>query len=169
MMQQIISHTPLYVWAVLALLVYRGMLASRDREISLQKLWIVPVVMLWLSLSSMHGDGVLGSGVWGIWALGLLGGAVLAWRLDGGVRIVVNRAAGTVFQRGSWMPLALMISIFVAKYAVAVLTAMHPETRNNVLFAVVVTSCFGLFSGMFVGRAARCLAAWMFQSEAALA
>ncbi|OFA04015.1 DUF6622 family protein [Duganella sp. HH101] len=169
MMQQIISHTPLYVWAVLALLVYRGLLASRDREVSLQKLWIVPVAMLCLSLSSMSGDGVLGGTVWGVWMAGLLAGAALAWKLDGGVRIVVDRAAGTVFQRGSWVPLALMLAIFVAKYAVAVVTAMHPETRDNVLFVVAVTGGFGLFSGMFVGRAVRCVAAWLAQSDAAMA
>ncbi|ELX13917.1 hypothetical protein Jab_1c25610 [Janthinobacterium sp. HH01] len=169
MMQQIISHTPLYVWAVLALLVYRGLLASRDREISLKKLWIMPVAMLGLSLSSMSGNGVLGGGVWGVWAAGLLAGAALAWKLDGGVRIVVNRAAGTVFQRGSWLPLALMVAIFVAKYAVAVVTAMHPETRHNFLFMLAVTSGFGLLSGMFIGRAARCVAAWLFQSEPVMA
>lgn len=169
MMQQIISHTPLYVWAVLALLVYRGLLASRDREISLQKLWIMPVVMLGLSLSSMNGNGVLGGGVWGVWAVGLLAGAALAWKLDGGDRIVVNRAAGTVFQRGSWLPLALMVAIFVAKYAVAVVTAMHPETRHSFPFMLAVTSGFGLFSGMFIGRAARCVAAWLRQPEPAMA
>ena len=37
-MQQLFSHTPLYVWAILAFLVYRGVLASRVREVSLRKL-----------------------------------------------------------------------------------------------------------------------------------
>ena len=33
MIQQIVSHTPVYVWALLAFLLYRGYLASRDREV----------------------------------------------------------------------------------------------------------------------------------------
>jgi len=167
--QQIVSHTPTYVWALLAFLLYRGVLASRDREISLQKLFIIPAVMLWLSLSSMNVHGAMGGGVWGVWALGVVAGAALTWKLGSGAAIAVNRAAGTVRQRGSWAPLMLMIAIFVTKYAVAVLTAMHPDLRQNLAFAATVTVLFGLFNGVFIGRVARYVAAWMLQSEASAA
>lgn len=169
MIQQIVSHTPIYVWALLAFLIYRGLWASRDREISLQKLFIIPAVMLWLSLSGTRADGVLGGGVWGVWLLGLLAGVALAWTLGRAMVIQVNRAAGTVLLRGSWMPLALMVAIFVSKYAVAVVTAMHAETRSSLPFMLAVTSLFGLFNGVFVGRLARCVAAWLQSAESVAA
>jgi hypothetical protein len=50
---QLLSHTPLYVWAILAFLVYRGTAAMRDREVEFRKLCIIPLVMLGLSLQDM--------------------------------------------------------------------------------------------------------------------
>ena len=43
-MQQIILRTPLWVWVLLAFLVYRGMLASVNRETSLKKAFIIPEI-----------------------------------------------------------------------------------------------------------------------------
>lgn len=165
MIAQIVSHTPTYVWALLAFLLYRGALASRDRELAMRALFVIPAVMIGLSLSSMSGHGVLGGGVWAVWLLGVLAGAVVTWRLGSGIPVVVDRAAGTVLQRGSWAPLLLMIAIFCTKYAVAVTTAMHPELAQNPAFATAVTLLFGLFNGVFVGRLARYVAAWMAQPE----
>jgi len=169
MIAQIVTHTPTYVWALLAFLLYRGALASRDRELAMRALFVIPVVMIGLSLSSMSGHGALGGGVWAVWLLGVLAGAVVTWRLGSGTAIVVDRAAGTVRQRGSWLPLMLMIAIFCTKYAVAVTTAMHPELAQNLLFAATVTLLFGLFNGVFVGRLARYVAAWLAQPEPAVA
>jgi hypothetical protein len=161
MIQQIISHTPTYVWALLAFLLYRGFLASRDRESTLLKLSIVPLVMLGLSLSGISGHGVLGEGVWGVWAVGLLAGAAITLKVQQGTDIAVNRAAGTVFQRGSWTPLALMMAIFVTKYMVAIVSAMHPEAARQTMFAVSVTTLYGMFNGVFFGRLARYVAAYV--------
>ena len=168
MIQQIISHTPVYVWALLAFLVYRGVLAAQDREVSLLKLFIIPVVMLVISLAGMNGHGVLGAGVWGVWLTGMLATVAVTWTAGNG-EIVVNRAAGTVLQRGSWTPLAFMLAIFATKYTVAVLSAMHPELQRQMSFVVAVSALFGVFNGVFVGRLLRCVAAYVRRPAAALA
>jgi hypothetical protein len=168
MIQQIISHTPVYVWALLAFLVYRGVQAAKDREVSLSKLFIIPVVMLLISLAGMNGHGLLGAGVWGVWFTGLLAAVLVTWTAGKG-EIVVDRAAGTVLQRGSWTPLMLMIAIFVTKYTVAVLSVMHPELQRQVPFVVAVSGLFGVFNGVFIGRLLRCVAAYVRQPAPALA
>jgi len=160
MIQQLISHTPLYVWALLAFLISRGYQASTDRETSLQRVAIIPLVMLGLSLSGMHTDGPLGDGVWLVWGAGAAAAAALLWTLSSGA-ITVNRAAGTIVQRGSWMPLCLMLAIFVTKYTVAVLSALHPELPQSLPFAVGISLLYGLFNGLFIGRLARYAAAWL--------
>ena len=165
MIQQIISHTPVYVWALLAFLIYRGVLAASDREVSLRKLFIIPAVMLVMSLVSIKGQGVLGAGVW---LTGMLVTVLLIWTTDKG-EISVDRAAGTVLQRGSWTPLVLMIAIFATKYTVAVMSAMHPELQSQMLFVVPVSGLFGVFNGVFVGRLLRYVAAYVRQPVAALA
>ncbi|NYE60745.1 hypothetical protein FHW58_001897 [Duganella sp. 1224] len=162
MIQQIISHTPVYVWALLAFLIYRGWLASQDRDTSLLKVALIPLVMLGLAVSGLHGDGPLGQGVWAVWAVGAAASAAALWTLATGA-IAVDRAAGTLRQRGSWMPLCLMMAIFATKYAVAVLSALHPEVAHSLPFAASVTLLYGVFNGLFLGRLARYAAAWLRQ------
>ncbi len=168
MIQQIVSHTPVYVWALLAFLVYRGVAATEDREVSLVKLFIIPVVMLAISLAGMNGHGLLGAGVWAVWMAGMLAAVLVTWTAGKG-EIVVNRGAGTVLQPGSWTPLLLMIAIFVTKYTVAVVSAMHPEMQGQMLFVVVTNGLFGVFNGVFVGRLLRCVAAYVRLPAAVLA
>jgi hypothetical protein len=62
------SPTPIYVWALLAFLLYRGYLASKDREMSLFKVALIPLVMLGLALAGIRTDGVLGEAVGGLGA-----------------------------------------------------------------------------------------------------
>lgn len=160
MIGHIISHTPTYVWALLAFLVYRGVLASRDREVTLGKLAIIPVVMVGLSLSSLSEQGALGAAVWAVWLCGMLAGAALVFR-GSTEAIAINRSAGAVCQRGSWAPLALMLAIFATKYLVAVGTAVQPALAHSLPFAVGTTMLFGVFNGVFLGRLARQAQAWM--------
>lgn len=168
MIQQIVSHTPLYVWALLAFLVHRGVMATKDREVSLRKLFIIPAVMLAISFASMNGHGLLGAGVWGVWMAGMLAAVLITWTAGKG-EIVVNRGAGTILQPGSWTPLLLMIAIFATKYTVAVVSAMHPEMQHQMLFVVITNGLFGVFNGVFVGRLLRYVAAYVRQPAPVLA
>jgi hypothetical protein len=52
MLQQLLINTPVWVWGLLAFLIFRGMLASVGRETGIRRLFIIPLVMLGLS---MHG------------------------------------------------------------------------------------------------------------------
>ena len=168
MIQQIISHTPTYVWAILAFLVYRGVNALSDRETTLRNLFIIPGVMLYLSLSSMADKFGLRDATIGLWAVGAVAGAALSFTLTSGA-IQVNRAAGTLIQRGSAVPLVLMLAIFFSKYAVAVVFAMQPALTQNVLAVAAVCLLFGLFNGIFLGRLLRYLNAWLRAEAAATA
>ncbi|HEX8405819.1 MAG TPA: DUF6622 family protein [Duganella sp.] len=168
MIQQIISHTPVYVWALLAFLVYRGVLATDDREVAFGKLFIIPAVMVAISLAAIDGHGPLGAGVWGVWLTGLLAGAALTG-LAGKGPVVVNRGAGTVLQRGSWLPLTMMLTVFATKYAVAVMSAMHPGLQGQTMFVLAVSVLFGLFNGFFVGRLWRPVAAYARQPALTMA
>ncbi|HWX01276.1 DUF6622 family protein [Collimonas sp.] len=155
MFAQIISHTPLWVWALLAFLVYRGVLASVDRELTLRKLAIIPLVMLALSWQGV-------STVFGIlplpmlcWLLAAAIAATLNWRLFRKERVTVYPERGVVFQRGSWLPLMLMMGIFLTKYTVGVTLSMHPALAQDTTFTVVVCTLYGVFNGMFLGRLLR--------------
>jgi hypothetical protein len=158
MLIQILTHTPIYVWAILAFLVSRGVIAMRDREVETRKLVIIPIVMLVLSLQDIGAK----FGFTGIssaaWAVGAAGMALLVWR-RGGVRVAAvsapSSAAGRVRVRGSWMPLAMMMAVFCTKYAVSVTVAIQPHVRQDALLVATVCALFGVFNGYFLGRLAR--------------
>ena len=160
MLQQIFSHTPLYVWAILGFLVYRGVLASRAREVSLRKLCIIPLVMLALSLSGVHGSfGFAGMAPYA-WVAGALAGAALAWSLTDARAIVAIPARGSVQRPGSWLPLILMMSIFCMKYAVAVTLSIAPAYAHAAGFMLPVCLAYGCFSGLFLGGLLRTVAVY---------
>ncbi|WP_374579842.1 DUF6622 family protein [Pseudoduganella sp.] len=157
MLQQIISHTPTYVWAILGLLVYRGVAASRDRAMAARAVFVMPAVMLGLGVHSIAAGFGLASLPGAAWMAGLAAGAAVAWRGAGAVAL--DRAAGTVLLRGSWAPLLLMLAIFAAKYAFAVALAMQPALRGNLAFALPACAAFGALAGAFLGRPLRVAAA----------
>lgn len=160
MLQQIFSHTPLYVWAILGFLVYRGVLASRAREITLRKLCILPLVMLALSLSGVYGSFGFDGMAPFAWVAGAVAGAALAWTLADTRKIVVIGERASVRRPGSWLPLTLMMSIFCMKYAVAVTLAVAPAYAHAAGFALCVCAFYGCFSGIFLGGLLRTVAVY---------
>ena len=156
---QILTHTPLYVWAILAFLVYRGVVAMREREVDARKLCIVPAVMLVLSLQDIWTKFGAAGPALAAWLLGAMGAALLAWQF-GRKRIAAGAAPGSVLVRGSRVPLAMMMAVFCTKYAASVTLAIQPQVRTHALFAVGVCALFGVFNGCFLGGLARDLKAY---------
>jgi hypothetical protein len=153
MLIQILTHTPVYVWAILALLVYRGVAAMRDREMAIRKLFIIPVIMLALSLNDIVAKFGAAFLPLSAWAGGAAVVMLLVLRFSGAGISAVD-APGSVRVHGSWAPLAMMMAIFFTKYATAVTLAMRPDIRHDALFSTLVCVLFGVFSGYFLGRLA---------------
>jgi hypothetical protein len=159
MLIQILTHTPLYVWAILAFLVNRGVNDMRDRELEVRRLVMIPAVMLALSLQDI--DAKFGLGGWALaaWALTAAAAALLAG-LSGGTRIAAGSVPGAVLVRGSRLPLVMMLAVFLTKYVASVTLAVAPQLRHDTLFTVAVCALFGAYNGWFAGRLAGDLAAY---------
>ena len=153
MLQQIIAHTPTHVWMLLAFLAWRGIAASRDSEVPLRRLAILPAVMLVLSLQDLDGRFGLDGLPMVLWLAGAAAGACIAWRIT--PPMLPGSTPGTLLQRGSWLPLALMLVIFATKYTVAVACAVQPGLAGGAAFAGAVCALYGVFNGLFAGRALR--------------
>jgi len=154
MLQQIVSHTPTYVWGILGFLVYRGVAASRDRSMTVRAVFILPLVMLVLGLQSTANGFGLASPAGAAWLAGIAAGVALMWRraADG---TVLDRATGMVHLRGSWLPMALMMTIFIGKFAMAVALASQPALRGSLALALPACAAFGALSGAFMARPLR--------------
>jgi len=155
MLLQILSHTPIWVFALFAALLWLGLSQLVTRRLGLSRITLLAAGM---AAFSLYGT---------VSAFAAVPTALIAW-LAGAAAvflIVVNRPvpAGTGYDAasrrftvpGSIVPLALMMGIFFTKYAVGVALGMHLAQANDVSFALTVSALYGAFSGVFAARAAR--------------
>ena len=155
MIAQILSNTPLWVWGLLAGLLVLGLSQTRSRGVSMVRIALLP---LGLGAFSLYGTvSAFGAApvVLGSW---LAAGALLLLivtqlPLPSGVRY---DAASRGFQLpGSWVPMGLIMGIFLTKYVVGVSLVLHPELKLHANFSLAIATLYGVFSGIFAGRALR--------------
>lgn len=154
MLQQILIRTPFYVWIILAALIYRGYVSSKDREVAFWKLLIIPAVMPLLTVPALALKFGPGGRAIAIWAAAAGIATLLTWQLSRG-KVSAAEQSGNVLVRGSWLPLVAMMAVFFSKYAFNVLLAINPLAHHDTLFAVVFCSLFGVFNGIFFGWTVR--------------
>jgi hypothetical protein len=63
-----------------------------------------------------------------------------------------SAATGNCHVPGSWVPLALMMAMFFARYALAVSQAMAPVLVHAAGFRTAASFGLGLLSGIFLAR-----------------
>jgi hypothetical protein len=157
MLYQLITRPPIWIWLLLAFLIYRGVAASTDRQLPVQRVVLFPLIMLALSVQGvLFAFGMQPLAILS-WLAAALAIACLRWKLADPANLVFDRARKMVFQRGSWLPLVLMLSIFCTKFALAVLMAMHPDWPHQPGFGMGVCALYGAFSGYFLGTLAQLL------------
>lgn len=155
MIAQILINTPLWVWGLLAALLALGFSQTRSRTAGLARVALLPLGLGAFSLYgtiSAFGTSPTVLGSWLATAV-LLVLVVNQLALPAGARY---DSATRQFQLpGSWVPMALIMGIFLTKYAVGVSLVMHPELKVHANFSLAIGTLYGVFSGIFAGRAIR--------------
>lgn len=159
MLLNILTHTPLYVWVILALLVIRGVGASRDREMAFYKLVILPILLPLAMLAELTVKYGLGSAALPAWAAGAAVAGIATWKLSG-ARISAGKQAGKVLVRGSWLLLAVLMTVFLTKYVATVALLITPHLRAHMLFMTPVCLMYGVCNGILLARLARDWQSW---------
>lgn len=156
----IVRGTPSWVGALLFALIALGTSAARERRVAVLQLALLPLAMLGLALwgvQSAFGAGGHLPALLLLWAACF--GALAAWGRHGAA------PAGTVWDAatrrfrlpGSWMPMALILGIFLLKYGIGVQLALEPALARHTGFALAVTALYGLLSGWLAARTLRVL------------
>lgn len=148
----ILSHTPVWVWGLLAALMALGLSQTRQREVAPWRLLMLPLVLLGLGLWSMAPGFIalpLSAPVW-LAALGV-GVALLASRpARAGTRWLP--AEQRLRLPGSWMPMLLIVAVFSLRYAANVGMAFNPGWRSAPWLLLPLALLYGGLSGLFLGR-----------------
>ena len=157
---EILRHTPVWVWGVFAVLLVFGLLQMRRRSVALPLVFLLPVIMIPLSLftvGSSFGFLPLPLIAWAI-------GVALAFALNGYVfraptNVGYSRNTNKFDVPGSVVPLILMMTIFLARFVLGVTRAVNPGLVASDVFAGAVSVTLGICSGLFAARAIKTLSA----------
>lgn len=147
------SHIPVWVFGLLALLLLLGYRQSRPRELAPTTVFAIAAGMVWLSLfgviSAFSGAPLPLAG----WLLGMgltvsFCGRVLVPR---GIAFIPAR--GRVHIPGSWVPMALILGIFAIKFGLAFSAGIGQPVLPHSVMAFVAALFLGSLSGGFAARA----------------
>ncbi|MFZ6755052.1 DUF6622 family protein [Undibacterium sp. Dicai25W] len=154
MLQEILTHTPLWVWFILLFLVSRGMKASKDRVMSFKSMVILPVFMLLWSLQGIYQHFGMQAAVIVCWSTGCLLGLGLIF-VFGNKQAMSLLPDGQLHMRGSWKPMILLLTMFSIKYVENVIVAMKPALKTEIGFVSTTCLIYGLMNGLFLANLLR--------------
>jgi len=145
-----LSHIPLWVAGLFIGLVILGLLQARDRQVSLWRAAILPVVMMAYSLYGVISSFGLSVVTIGLWLLGI----AIAFGINHMLRYPRHAVYDPVKKiyalRGSFIPMLLIMLIFWTKFLVGFGRGVRWDIVNTVGFTGAVSLCLGIFSGMFL-------------------
>lgn len=148
---QILKGTPLWVWAILAALIYLGSKQLKTRVVTRYSVLIAPVVFLFVGLMAA-GRGPVGFATWAASLISVAAVTFFVWQPTGGARYETN--GDQLHMPGSVVPMMLMLAIFLLNYVINVVLAINPSFRSELAWQVGPALILGALSGVFIGRAA---------------
>lgn len=152
----IVTNTPVWVFALFALLIFMGVQASRSRLVNPRRMLIAPAVFIAWGLVGLVLKPHFSMLLAGDWIAALAVGAAIGWSTTRLAGMRVDHAAGRVHLPGSKAPLIRFVSIFLIKYVLNAAMAINPAMIT--LLAPWDVAVSGLMAGYFIGWLARFLA-----------
>lgn len=148
-----IAHIPGWVFAVFVLLLALGVWMSRPRAFSPSGAVVMAVVFPIYSLYGVISSFGIAAVPVVSWTAALLVSILLGEPVFGPAKLA--RVSGTAKAQvpGSWLPLGLMMGIFVVKFAIGSVRGSHSPVGGQAWFAPAVCFALGALSGGFVSRA----------------
>lgn len=157
----IISHTPIWVWGLFVFLLIRGCVTLSEREISIRRLFILPLIFLawgiWSVNQEFNSNLLSLTGMIAGLAIGIPGG----W-IPGKNQPRLKRKAGTgmIIRAGTPLTLMLIIIAFGTKYGLMVWLFLHPEMHYSAPFGFLFGLITGTVDGLFWGVTLNLFLSW---------
>lgn len=152
-LQLIVSQTPAFVWGILVFCISIGVMQSRDQRMKRQRLLLVPVIWMLFGLWGVTSVFGLQAQSLAFWSLGLALTAAALKRFNWSVGSRLDASSGQYFVPGSWLPMAMIMSIFLVKYCVGISLVIAPQVIQDTRFLVGISALYGALSGLFIARA----------------
>ena len=147
---QIVAHTPLWVWPLMAFVLWLGLQGLRPRVVPRWALAILPAVGL---ATSLAGIAQSANPVWATtaWTLALLVSLPLGWAAGQGRPVRLRPEDGRIEIAGGWFALVFGVSIFAVRYAMGVLFGILPALRAEPFWISLSGAVGGVIAGIGIG------------------
>ena len=145
-----LTSTPWYVYLIFAYLVFVGIKALKGGILPLGKLFILPIIFVWMSVDTINQHLGFTSIHLGYWALGIVIGSVIGWWQFNRLNIVVDQQHKLLQVPGSVIALTLIVLTFAVKYYIGYTLVAHPHF--SIAFAQKLLVISVVFNGFFIGR-----------------
>ena len=146
---QIITHTPLWVWALFAFILGLGLLGLRPRIMPPWRLGILPLVGIGTSLSGIVQSPQPALAI-AAWVVALLVGLPLG-HAAGRRRPARLLEDGRLAVAGGWFMLLFGVSIFAVRYALGVLFGVAPALKAEPFWIGLAAGAVGVIAGIGIG------------------
>lgn len=168
---QFISHTPVWVFVLFAILVGLGLQAMRPRVVSPRRMLVMPIVFIVWGLSSLVAKPNFSALIVVVWIATAMLGLALGWSTTRLAGMRIDRSTGLVHLPGSASLLMRVVTVFVVKYAIGAAAAMNPGLASSLApwDAAVSGLMAGFFAGSYIKFRARYRTAPLFEPEGGIA
>lgn len=146
----IVTHTPLWVWGALALIIVVGLGRTRDRTVTAPRLVLMPLIILGLAAWNLTGLSGSLAAMAGL-GIGIVAGtsAGLALESRAGTTQV---GRGVVHLRGDWVSFFVLLAIFVTRYVTTVVSVAAPTIAAGDSYYFVAALLSGFFAFLTLSR-----------------
>lgn len=146
------TQTPWWVYLIFIVLIKRGITASKPQVVSMQKLIILPLVFIALSIHTVVTAFHVNSTIIGIWLVSILFGTLAGWLLVCKHQFKVDKKNYLIQLPGSWVTLILILLIFASKYYFGYEISADPALLKQTGFEFSLLGVTGICTGLFIGR-----------------
>lgn len=152
MLIEIIKHTPIWVFILFGSLLFLGYSQTKNREIKLTRIYILPTAMISLSIFGILSAFGIMPIVLILWFIGASLSLIIGLKLSFPKKIEYNNIKKVFYIPGSWLPMFLILVIFFIKYFIGVLIARELPIINQIEFIIIISLLYGFISGIFLSR-----------------
>jgi len=151
---EILTHTPVWVFPVIAAVLWLGSRSLRERTMSLGLLVVLPLVILMLSVGSSVGTAANPLAALTGWVVSAALGGAIGWAASRAPRSI-DLATGRLVVPGSVLPLLVCIAIVALRYYFGYLYGRYPALLADGDYALALIVGNAILGGVMLGRVGR--------------
>ena len=158
---QFIKDTPIWVWILLVFLVKRGITALSDREMRIERLFVLPMLFLIWGVYRVIHETAAADAALALMLAGLVVGIGIGWGLwRSQPRLRNGRQENVIVRPGTPLTLILIVLLFIVKFALTASLAIWPWLFHSLHYNLFFGLISGILDGIFWGGTLNLFIPW---------